>query len=92
MSSIRHTLSDKLHHHDPTKNSATSRNFDRADDESDEEDGVLSDAPSPSPSPDVKSTRLEGGVLDRLTGLWVGGGKKQFFVTPTTYSDFSKVT
>jgi hypothetical protein len=92
VSSIRHTLSDKLHHHDPTKNSATSRNFDRADDESDEEDGVLSDAPSPSPSPDVKSTRLEGGVLDRLTGLWAGGGKKQFFVTPTTYSDFSKVT
>lgn len=92
MSSIRHTL-NKLHHQDPTKNTSTSRNFDRADEESDEEDGVLSDAPSPSPSPNVKSARLEeGGVLDRLTGLWVGGGKKQFFATPATYSDFSKVT
>jgi hypothetical protein len=92
VSSIRHTLSDKLYHKDPTKPTSTSRSFDRADDESDEEDGVLSDAPSPSPSPNVKSTRLEVGVLDRLNGLFVGGGKKQFFATPNAYSDFSKVT
>jgi hypothetical protein len=96
VSSIRHTLSDKLYHKDPAKptvsTTSTSRNFDRADDESDEEDGPLSDAPSPSPSPDVKSTRLDGTVLDSLTGLWVGSGKKQFFATPTTYSDSSKIT
>lgn len=95
VSSIRHTLSDKLYHKDPAKPTASttspSRNFDRADDESDEEDGPLSDAPSPSPSPDMKSARLEGGVLNSLTDLWVGSGKKQFFATPTTYSD-SKVT
>lgn len=89
VSSMRHTLSDKLYHKEPTKPTMTlNRNF---DDESEEEDGVLSDAPSASPSPNVKPARLEeGGVLDRLGGLFVGGGKKQFFATPTTYSAFSK--
>ena len=96
VSSIRHTLSDKLYHKDPIRPTATptspTRSFDRADDESDEEDGVLSDALSTSPSPKVTSSRLGGGVLDTLNVLWTGGGKKQFFATPATYSDFSKPT
>lgn len=96
VSSMRHTLSDKLYHKEPTKSSAAvhvssnRRSYDRADDESDEEDGVLSDALSASPSPTVQPVRLDGGVLDRLGGLFVGGGKKQFFATPATYSDFSR--